>query len=612
MMRVYRYGLRAPTEGAALVREQMRLAHRYRCTLTEIERGRRAAQRAALGEHGDLPALEMAAKEADEAIERAVRALKAAKAANRTRSVPPDLRAALTAARVAKRDAVALLREARRVQREDAGVVATREAIDATAAALRRNARAHCGVYWGTYLLVEAEDDAARKQPMYDGATPNDPRFPRWTGEGTIGVQIQKGEDAASLVDGEDTRMQIVPVPRTGRTEGRRPKQFAVLRMRVGSQGRAPVWASFPAILHRPMPVGSIVKKAAVHLRKIGPREEWYATITLDVSACEPARTLGPCGAVAVDVGWRVRASDTIRVACWVGEDGGSGEIALDDRTVSGLRLPESLRSQRDRNFDDARAALRAWLDARTDVPAWLTEATRHLAWWRAPGKLAALAIRWRAARWADDAEGYDALERWRYHDRHLWQWESDQREGALRHRREQYRVVAARLGHRYGHLVIEKFDKRVFARLPAPESPETINETARSNRHLVAVSELVGSLRNVFGSLTSEICPVDSTHECAVCGTVDDFDAAARVNHACSACSTVWDQDYNAARVLLARYLRERSGGAPDPVTARGDEIANDSKPPKESRWAKAKRAKVERRAAGATARNPDAKAAE
>jgi len=45
-MKVYRYGLLGPRD-AAPVMEQMQLAHRHRNTLIEIERGRRAAIRAA-------------------------------------------------------------------------------------------------------------------------------------------------------------------------------------------------------------------------------------------------------------------------------------------------------------------------------------------------------------------------------------------------------------------------------------------------------------------------------------------------------------------------------------------------------------------------------------
>lgn len=45
MIRVYKYGLLPPIDHAETVQDQMRAGHRYRNTLTEIERGRRAALR---------------------------------------------------------------------------------------------------------------------------------------------------------------------------------------------------------------------------------------------------------------------------------------------------------------------------------------------------------------------------------------------------------------------------------------------------------------------------------------------------------------------------------------------------------------------------------------
>lgn len=54
---VYRYGLRRPTQNAELVREQMFAAARYRNTLVEIERGRRAAMRAAYAECSSIKAV---------------------------------------------------------------------------------------------------------------------------------------------------------------------------------------------------------------------------------------------------------------------------------------------------------------------------------------------------------------------------------------------------------------------------------------------------------------------------------------------------------------------------------------------------------------------------
>ena len=81
----------------------------------------------------------------------------------------------------------------------NASATAALDLIAKRAGSLQRNARAHCGVYWGTYLLVEAAHDASREMPLYDGVEPNDPRFSKWNGEGRIGVQVQQGADANDL-----------------------------------------------------------------------------------------------------------------------------------------------------------------------------------------------------------------------------------------------------------------------------------------------------------------------------------------------------------------------------------------------------------------------------
>jgi hypothetical protein len=143
-MKVYQYGLRPATENAAVVAEQMWLAHRYRNTLVEIERGRRAAVRRLCEASDELAAYDAA----------------------------PETE---------KKQAAIVLIEARRAafrkRKEDVA------RVNALALELHKSARAHCGVYWGTYLLVEDAMDASRKADAkrgaeyWDGVTPNDPRL---------------------------------------------------------------------------------------------------------------------------------------------------------------------------------------------------------------------------------------------------------------------------------------------------------------------------------------------------------------------------------------------------------------------------------------------------
>jgi len=612
-IRVYRYGLLPPHENAQLVRDQMSLAHRYRNLLVEIERRRRAAQRSMVAEQASVAALEAAAATAEAGVEAAVKAIAAAKARSRASRAPAELLAALKIARQTKKAAVAVLRDARRALRDDPEVQRRRAEIDESAADARRKARAACNVYWGTYLIVEDADMAMRKMPLYDGAEANDPRFVRWTGEGQIGVQLQGGLDLAALAT--DTQLRIEPgalppkADPTSRRSARR--QHAVLAMRIGSdEKRGPIWARWRAVLHRPLPPGSVIKRAAVSLRKIGPREEWSLTITVDLSASvRPAAT--GTGAAAVDLGWRV-VDGGVRVASWLGEDGLRGELIMPDEIRTGIEKADSLESIRDRAFDEARAALVRSLATLT-LPEWMTEATKTLSQWRSQGRLAALVRKWRDQRFVGDEAAYEAAEAWRYHDFHLWEWATSQRKKTLRRRREIYRVFAADLARRYSTLVVEDFDLRVFAKRPSAEA-EKDAAPVRAIRHMVAPSEARLALEQAFGSrggVVSKEEPAFTTRTCWACESVESWNAAMYVTHACSKCGTVWDQDENAAENLL-RLHRERRSASQTAGVARGTGNVSGSGGVTESRWARAKRMKAEKNAKVGTAREAVASSAD
>ena len=70
-MIVYKYRLAAPHEGGDIVLAQMRLAHIYRNTLTEIENGRRTAVRTAEESFGTLAVLAAALRKTEDELTRA-------------------------------------------------------------------------------------------------------------------------------------------------------------------------------------------------------------------------------------------------------------------------------------------------------------------------------------------------------------------------------------------------------------------------------------------------------------------------------------------------------------------------------------------------------------
>ncbi|MFI5297750.1 MAG: hypothetical protein ACHREM_06580 [Polyangiales bacterium] len=619
---VYRYGLRPPMENAELVRQQMRAAHDYRNTLVEIERGRRAARRVLDHEHPDVATIETEAAKAEATVITAKRAVAAVKSDSRSRVVPQELRDALVDARVARRDVMQKLKAARKEAKVENKDKAT--SIDTLAADLRRSARSLTDAYWGTYLLVEASDEQAREAPLYDGTEPNDPRFVRWSGEGSVGVQLQGGENAVDIVDSTDTRLRVEMVPdRFGRDLPDR--KFANLWMRVGSNGRAPVWAKWPMLVHRPMPDGARIKRAVVTLRKIGPREEWSVQIT--IATPETSRA-SRGGVVAVDLGWRQLDDGGIRVARWRSDGGEDGEIAIGAKLVSKMRHPEELASIRSKAFNVAREKLVAWLAIAPDMPEWLRTATSHLTQWRSAGRLASLALRWRAQRFEGDAEGYDALERWRYHDHHLWTWETSERKKAVRSRTDLFRVAASQLSARFDVIVLEGSDDRgekamdlsQMARRPAVDSEAPQIDCAMSNRMLAAPGEFRDALVNAFrGTVADEAgtrkriafkIAWNTTRKCNACGAIEEWDQANEVQHCCSKCQATWDQDDNAAANLLADYQRTPDDG-PDSGVSRKDDKAPEEGAPKESKWARAKRMKAEKTAAAEPPRADGAVAA-
>ena len=214
---VYRYGLHAPHEGADVVYQQMRLAHRYRNILVEIERGRRAAVRAVELEAGDLPSVMRELEVAKAVEEAAYRTVARHRAVTRKRDEPAEDKAALTAARAAVRDVSQRVRQVRETIKSSSAATAARDVIGERAKSLAHNAYDHSGVYWGQRALVEEEAAASfASTPMYTRDwQPNDPKFVRWSGDAAVALQIMSGVSVDELHGCTDSRLRLKkPDPR--------------------------------------------------------------------------------------------------------------------------------------------------------------------------------------------------------------------------------------------------------------------------------------------------------------------------------------------------------------------------------------------------------------
>lgn len=468
--RIYAYGAHEPTEGLDRVREQLHLAHRYRNTLVEIERRRRERTDAALASHApDLANVEKQIADAEARLEEA----KARKPADE--ATVKAVKAALKPLRARRKEIRSTLFA------EDSTARAALDAVDAQAGDEVRAARATCGVYWGTYLAVEDSMKSARK-----GAPPEF-RRERDQGWHKLAVQIQKSNPLTPAdLTGEDTRLRVEVKPEGVWVQGkRRPKKLgnALAKFRIGSDERGgPIFTTVPFVMHRPLPEGASVKWAYLQVSRVGLHERWEIQFVLSQEAWED-REQAPRGGVAIDVGWRVMEDRRLRVAYWVASDGTEGELSLPVGWIDEHRKTEAIRSQRDLDFDAVRKAL---AEVGGDRPTWWGEATQHMAAWRAPGKLAALALRWR-----EEVEGplgrpvvalppgLAILEAWRKRDRHLLLYEANVREQLQAQRRHLYRCFARSMSRRYAVAVFEGegegeglMDLRDFHELPPEGAP--------------------------------------------------------------------------------------------------------------------------------------------
>lgn len=618
-IRVYQYGLLYPSDGGDLVLEQMRLAHRYRNLLVEIEHKRRAQIRAAMAAHPDMQPLEeqIAALVAqrDEAREVITRQRRMTRSRSETAAQRQAVRNLGSQIREV-RDQIKAIRKAVASDTHVAEQIATAEAEAKTRL---KEARANCGVYWGTYLLQEADADAARMNK-----TP--PRFQRWTEEGRVSVQIQRGMTVEQLFQ-SDPRVQVRAVstdahdPLVRRGDRRRACR-TVLRLRVQSEKARPIWAEWPMIYHRPIPPGSVIKVATVSRRRLDCRRfGWLLHLTVEVPASAVRRATAE-GVCALNLGFCQRPDNTIRVGYMVGDDGHEQEITLPTSVIGAIGKTDSLRSIRDRELDKFRAEFVAWKqglveahearaaaatqpaddkcrDAADDAtgfllpttwgnlcrymaldgtlpPAWFWEKTVALDKWRSADRFRRLAFYWRDHRFHGDDEMYNRIDghktehartAWRYRDEHLERWESNGRRKALRRRRETYRIIAAQMADRYRILVIDDVDLRDFQRSPRPEEERVEFAAVKHAQRLSAPSELRGVLMNAFGAeRVIKHAGADRTRVCHGCGTLNEWNRSESGRlHVCHHCKRQWDQDANFCRNLLAEHARTATNGTND-----------------------------------------------
>jgi len=549
---VFEYGCLLPTAGEEAMLEQIKERSRLWNKLVEIEQAYREKVRNELAVPNDRSA-ELAAELSSIREE-----IKGKRKASRTSKVDvSDLQKQAKAIKEELAQVRAEVKEEKkRIAKEKRGRL---DELEAERRKLQKEAQQESNLYWCNYDDVINAYQVARQRAMREGKRL---RFHRFDGTGKVFVRWQKGLSIEAL--SSDTRLQIEPVPEgawySPKRSDRRKLARTKVRIRVNSEGRKPVWLELPMVMHRPLPDKSVIRNAAVIRERIGDKFRYKLVITVAFEPM-PHKPVGE-GAVGIDLGWR-NVEGGLRVAYWKDEDGNGEALVLPNRLVSQFKKVDELKSIRDQHFNDAKNVLTLWMTGK-NLPEWLKQETATLSQWRGKGRLVMLTRKWQENRFSGDQEMVAYLEEWIKRDRHLWDWETNLQDQVGRHRREIYRKFASEIVKKYARIFLEKFNLRAVSQKKSPEEGTKGSTPVDRQRTIASVSILRQAIGNAATREGVDVAYVPSrntTIECHVCGHTENFDAAGHIMHTCTKCSNVWDQDENAAIIILKRGLSQMEG---------------------------------------------------
>ena len=585
-IKVFSYACKiAYPEEAAHVEHQLTLTHRHRNLLTETLLKGREKYREIIKEHLglDIKALEEQAEEITTEIKAVQQEISDWKKQNRTTKTQPDLSDSLRDLRTDRKPIFEKIRAVKKAAKEDPSIKPLIEQANTAVNAAIKEARNHysrqLGLYWPNYLESERAANQARFQRM-------DPKFHRWTGEGSLAIQFQKGLSVPELFECQDSRLRLIApniantnaLRANGQIRGKERHVRALYRVQSNEDG-SPRWITLEVTMHRMLPANGIIKWAHLQREKSsGAIGKTYLSLTKDydytlrLTLEEPPQEERNKAKVAIEVGWRLFETG-LRVAVALGEDGDLRELYLPKQWLDGKRKAESLGSIIDRGTNQTALAIKAAhpeLCKKAEQPENpekpTTAATPATLAWAGdnPRRLAAALLKI----YREDPTLQPELEKWRKQHFHLLRYKKGLNDKLIRIRREIYRKFVSDLAKKYSICGIEDFDLRQVT------TKDQAHELVKWQRTAAGISSLrlMLSQRLIAQKLSAE----NTTQKCHNCGSLEKWDAAHAVWHRCKQCNSRWDQDHNSVRNLLD-LLCESHGDGKETDTARKQQVIED-----------------------------------
>ena len=457
------------------------------------------------------------------------------------------------------------------------------------------------GLAWGCYQNVEEAAD----QSFGTTAFPKEVNTFAARDTGCVAVHLQPARQLKEEGDrwvrvGTELVRHGSEIDKSGRA---RPSKHTAIDLRIGTTEGNPRWVRVHARMYRPIPPAAVISWVRVKCRRVATKHRWEVHFTVNESAA-PKPVASEEGYAGVDIGWR-RRDDGVRIAYWWGSDGQHGELVIHDSTLRRSGKSDSLRAIRDRNRDAVKAELVAYRRAVLELEGlgahakpWL-EATHHMHTWLRVGHFAKLFRFWKEHRFVGDEHMFVQVAQWLKQDRHLWEWEANNREKRVRFIHEAIRSFAIGLVRRYARVGVEEpFVHRLVAKdkndLPEDEVQRRIAAAKVSD---VAPSRVRADIEiwgKKYGATVVRVPTAYTTRDCSHCGWRRDGDPdPSELALRCPACGVSEDQDLTAAKNLAAaaREWQPTSSGSkvkrrrgtrkkPQPISA-GESTSPDQSSP-------------------------------
>lgn len=494
-----------------------------------------------------------------------------------------DARRAAKEARIARRDAIAEVRDLAKAQ--------IGELSDELKAAHKRLYAEYCQsshLYWATFnaTLDHHKTAVKRMQQLRAAGRPAQMRHHRFDGTGTIAVQLQRQSGQpqrtpALIGDPEGKYRNVFYSPWVDpdhwdtmtRSEQRKAGRVTVT-MRCGSTDDGPAWIAVPVQQHRMLPADGDVTGAQLTVVRHGSAARARIAVTARVPEPRIA-TEGPT--VAVHLGWR-EADKGIVVAHWRATEpldvpysirgimptdpgGLTGTVVLPVRIVNRVEGAAGDASHRRKLQNSMQQELVDWLKKVGPQPNPSRQgemiSAADVARWRNPGRFAVLAMAW-----CDDPPDSGEriahmLEEWRIVDKDLWNRQSGTHRKALGYRTDLYRQVAALFAGQAGRVVVDDTSIAEIAARPT-DLPNKVEARIARRRGIAAPGELREAIKSAAvrdGVVVEVVAHKGLSRTHAACGHENPADDRyMSVGVVCDGCGRTYDQDLSATLLMLQR----------------------------------------------------------